>query len=167
MKWNQLILVVIAGAQLSFPALVAVGEGTNVTGAGQGESSSAVTGGTSAGSAEAAEIESLKKEIQAMKQKVQNLERQHESNQQATINTNLEQIQELDQQVRILSRQHELDKESAEATAKLQPHFRLDSSGFMVTSADTNFAIGLHALVQVDSRTYFGNNTVANSGFLL
>jgi phosphate-selective porin OprO/OprP len=167
MKLNQLILVVIAGAQFSFPALVAGGEGTNVTGAAQSESSAAVVGGTNAGSAETAEIENLKKEIQAMKQKVQNLERQHESNQQATINTNLEQIQELDQQVRILSRQHELDKESAEATAKLQPHFRLDSSGFMVTSADTNFAIGLHALVQVDSRTYFGNNTVANSGFLL
>jgi phosphate-selective porin OprO/OprP len=167
MKLNPLILVVAAGVQFTLLAFAADGQATNVTGATQVESVAPATGGTVAGSAEAAEIENLKKEIQALEQKVQNLEQQHESNQQAVINTNLEQIQELEQQVRILSRQHELDKESAEATAKLQPNFKLDSSGFMVTSADSNFSIGLHALVQVDSRTYLGDNNVANSGFLL
>jgi len=167
MKLNLLILVAIAGAPFAFPALAAAGEGTNDTGAAETESSAVVAGGTTAGSAETAEIENLKKEIQALEEKVQNLERRHDSDQQAIINTNQEQIQELDQQVRILSRQHELDKESAEATAKLQPHFKLDSSGFTLSSADTNFSIGLHGLVQLDSRTYLGNNNVANSGFLL
>jgi len=167
MKLNLLILVAIAGAPFAFPPLAAAGEGTNDTGAAETESSAVVAGGTTAGSAETAEIENLKKEIQVLEEKVQNLEQRHDSDQQAIINTNQEQIQELDQQVRILSRQHELDKESAEATAKLQPHFKLDSSGFMLSSADTNFSLGLHALVQLDSRTYLGNNNVANSGFLL
>lgn len=167
MKPNQLILATMVGAQFAFLAAAAGGEATNIAGAVQSGGPAPATSGTDAGSREAAEIESLKREIQALDQKVQDLERQHESQPQAIINTNQEQIQELDQKVRILSRQHELDQEAAEATAKLQPHFKMDSSGFTFTSADTNFAIGLHGLVQLDSRTYLGNNTVANSGFLL
>jgi phosphate-selective porin OprO/OprP len=167
MKLNQLILAAIIGAQFTLSVLAADGEAAKVTGAGQVENPAPGAGATAAGSAQAAEIENLKKEIQALDQKVQNLEQQQESKQQAMANTNQEQIQELDQQVRILSRQHELDKESAEAAAKSQPRFKLDSSGFTLTSADTNFSIGLHGLVQLDSRTYLGDNNVANSGFLL
>jgi phosphate-selective porin OprO/OprP len=167
MKLNQLILAVIVGTRLALPTFAADGEATNVTGAAQSESPASATGGGAPGSAETTEIESLNKEIQVLEQKVQKLEKQDQSEQQAAIQTNREEIQELDQKVRILSRQHELDQESAEAAARGQPKFRLDSSGFTLTSADTNFAISLHALVQMDSRTYLGDNNVANSGFLL
>jgi len=167
MKLNQLILAAIVGVQFALPALAAEGEATNVTGAAQSGSSPLATVGTAASSADTAEIENLKKEIQALDQKVQNLEQKHELERQAATETNEEQIRELDQKVRILSRQHELDQESAEAAAKTRPQFKLDSSGFTLTSADTNFSISLHGLVQLDSRTYFGDNNVANSGFLL
>ena len=167
MKANQLLLVTIIGALLVLPFLSGGGEVTNVTGAAQGESLAPAAGGTTAGSAETEEIENLKKEIQALDQKVQILEQQHQSESQAIIDTNQAQIRELDQKMRILARQHELDQESAAAAAKAQPRFKFDSSGFTFTSADTNFALGLHGLVQMDSRTYFGENNVANSGFLL
>jgi phosphate-selective porin OprO/OprP len=167
MKLNQLILAAIIGVQFTLSAPAAEGEATKDTGTVPSESAASATAGSAAGSAETAEIENLKKEIQALDQKVQNLEQQNESKQQAANETNQEQIEALDQKVRILSRQHELDQESTEAAAKTKPQFKLDSSGFTLTSADTNFSISLHGLVQLDSRTYFGENNVANSGFLL
>jgi phosphate-selective porin OprO and OprP len=147
MKMKQLILTVIAGSLFIFPALA--------------------TDDTATNSAEAAEIEGLKKEIQALDQKVQRLEQQRESEPQAVTDTNQEQVQDLDQKVRILERQHELDKEDATAAAKTRPQLKLDSSGFTLSSADTNFAISLHGLVQLDSRTFFADHNLVNSGFLL
>ncbi|HXR47906.1 MAG TPA: porin [Candidatus Limnocylindrales bacterium] len=147
MKLNQLILTVAVGALIVFPALAADDTATNST--------------------EAAEIEALKQQVQALDQKVQALEQQRESEQQAAANTNQEQIQELDQKVRILARQHELDKEDAAAAAKTQPRLKLDASGFTLSSADTNFAISLHGLVQLDSRTFFADHNIVNDSFLL
>jgi phosphate-selective porin OprO/OprP len=147
MKMNQLILTVIAGALFVFPALA--------------------TDDTATNSAEVAEIEALKKQVQELGQKVQRLEQQRESEQQAVTDTNQEQIQDLDQKVRILERRRELDKDDATAAAKTQPVVKLDSSGFTLRSADTNFAISLHGLVQLDSRTFFADHNLVNSGFLL
>jgi phosphate-selective porin OprO and OprP len=147
MKPNQLIFAAAAGAMLILPARAADNAATNST--------------------EAAEIETLKKQIQELDQKVQALERQRESEPQIAVNTNQAQVQELDQKVRILERQRELDKEDAAAAAKTQPRLKLDASGFTLSSADTNFAISLHGLVQLDSRTFFADHNIANSGFLL
>jgi phosphate-selective porin OprO and OprP len=148
MKLNQLILTVAAGAVIVFPAPAADDTATNST--------------------EATEIEALKREIQALDQKVQGLEQQRGSEQQAVTDTNQEQIQDLDQKVRILARQHELDKEDAAAAAKTQPRLRLDASGFTLSSADTNFSISLHGLIQLDGRLFFADQKIPeNSGFLL
>src|SRR5579862_5536582 len=147
MKLNKLILAAVAGGLFVFPALAADDTVTNST--------------------EAAEIESLKQQIRALDQKVQALERRHESEQPAAANTNQAQIQELDQKVRILERQHELDKEDAVTAAKTQPRLKLDASGFTLSSADTNFSIGLHGLVQLDSRTFFDDHNLNNDAFLL
>ena len=117
-------------------------------------------------STEASEIEALKKEIQELKSKVEILE-QRGWPRQVTCGTNQEQIQELDQQVRILSRQHELDQEAGDAAAKTRPQLKLDSSGLTLSSADTNFGISLHGLVQLDSRTFFNDGNLVNSGFVL
>ncbi len=146
-KMNQLILTVIAGSLFVFPALA--------------------TDDTATNSAEAAEIEALKQQVQELGQKVQRLEQQRESEQPAVTDTHQEQIQDLDQKVRILERQRELDKDDATAAAKTQPVVKLDSSGFTLRSADTNFAISLHGLVQLDSRTFFADHNLVNSGFLL
>jgi phosphate-selective porin OprO/OprP len=167
MKLSQLIVASIIGVQFAFPTSAAEGEGGTVAGAAQGESPALVAGGATATSADRAEIENLKRQIQALDQEVRELERERDSEKRAVVDTNKQEIEELEQKVRTLSRQQELDKESGEAAAKLQPRFKLDASGFTFTSADTNFVIGLHGLVQLDSRTYFGENNVANSGFLL
>jgi phosphate-selective porin OprO/OprP len=147
MKLNQLTLAVVVGTQIIFPAWAADETDTNST--------------------EAAEIEALKEQVQALDQKVQELERQHEAAPPAVADTNQEQIQELNQQVRILARQHELDQEDAAAAAKTRPLVKLDASGFTLGSADTNFVISLHGLIQLDSRTFFNDRNLVNSGFLL
>jgi phosphate-selective porin OprO/OprP len=167
MKLNQLILAAVVGAQFAFPAFAADSEATNSTGATQSETRAYTAGGATTNSTEAAEIEALKKEVQELDQKVQNLEQQREAEPQAAADTNQEQVQELDQKVRILTRQRELDKEDAAAAAKTKPLVKLDASGFTLSSADTNFSISLHGLVQLDSRTFFADHNLVNSGFLL
>jgi phosphate-selective porin OprO and OprP len=83
-----------------------------------------------------------------------------------------QQIQALDQKVRVLERQRELDqdasKEAAKETLKASPVFTAGPSGFSIRSADTNFVVAFHGLVQVDSRTFFDDGGIkANNGFLL
>ena len=153
MKLNQLILAGFAGLQFIFPALAADDTATNSTGAAQVAPAS---------SAEAAEIEALKNEVQELEQKVSILERQ------AAPDTNQDQIQALDQKVRILERQRELDKDAAATVAKAQPRLTLGANGFAFSSADTNFAISLHGVLQVDSRTFPADGGIkGNDGFIL
>jgi phosphate-selective porin OprO and OprP len=83
------------------------------------------------------------------------------------INTLEQQIHDLDQKVRILERQRELDQEDAAKSAKTQPLVKLDGSGFTFSSADQNFSIGLHGLLQLDSRTFFQNAAPGVDGFVL
>ena len=159
MKLKQFVIVALACLQVSIPALAEDGTDTNAIGAAQ------VTPGNSA---EAAEIEALKKEVQELSQKVQNLERQHELQQTVASDTNQEQIQALDQKVRILERQRELDKDNAATVAKTQPRLSVGANGATFSSADTNFAVSLHGVLQVDSRTFFNDNGLkGNDGFIL
>ena len=159
MKLNQLIPVSFAGLLFFFPAWADDSAATNSTGPAPV---------APAGSAEAAEIDALKREVQELEQKVKALEQEHAQSQAAAASTNQAQIQALDQKVRILSRQRELDQESATALAKTQPRLSLGANGFSLSSADTNFVIGIHGVVQVDSRTFQDNNNIpGNSSILL
>ena len=168
MKLNQLILVAVVGVQFAFPLLAADSAATNSTGAVQSETSADAAVGAATNSTEAAEIQDLKKEIHDLDQKVQGLEQQREAEPQAVTDTNQEQIQDLDQKVRILARQRELDQEDAAAAAKSKPVVKLDSSGFTLSSADTNFSISLHGLIQLDGRLFFADQKIPEtSGFLL
>jgi phosphate-selective porin OprO/OprP len=84
------------------------------------------------------------------------------------LNTLEQQIHDLDQKVRILERQRELDKQDATVAAQKQPLLKLDSSGFTFSSADTNFVVSLHGLIQLDSRTFFGESGLkTGDNFLL
>jgi len=166
-KLNHLILAAVAGALFAFPVLAADSTATNSTGAVPSETSADVSGGAATNSTEAAEIESLKTEVQELDQKVESLEQQRESEPPAVTDTNQQQVQDLDQKVRILERQRELDQEDSAAAAKTRPLVKLDSSGFTLSSADTNFSISLHGLIQLDSRTFFADHNLVNSGFLL
>jgi phosphate-selective porin OprO/OprP len=114
-----------------------------------------------------ADIEALKQQINALSQKVEALENQQ--NQQAATNAASNQIQALDQKVRVLARERELDQEAAAAAAKAAPKLSVGSSGFIASSADSNFVFRLNGVLQVDSRTFFNDsaNKNANDGFLL
>lgn len=158
MKLKQLMIVTLACLPAGFSVLAADGTDTNSLGTAQV---------APAPSTEAAEIEALKKEVQELSQKVQNLERQRELEQPAAPDTNQEQIQALDQQVRILERQRELDQENAAALAKTQPRLSLGANGFSLSSADTNFVVALHGVLQVDSRTFQKNDNVPGNDSIL
>jgi phosphate-selective porin OprO and OprP len=159
MKRYQLVLATIAGLQFIVPALAADDTATNSTGAAQV---------APVGSSEEAEIEALKKEVQELSQKVQSLEQQREPEQPAARDTNQDQIQALDQKVRILERQRELDKDNAATVTRTQPRLTVGASGVTFSSADTNFAVSLHGVLQADSRTFFEDNGLkGNDGFIL
>jgi phosphate-selective porin OprO/OprP len=79
------------------------------------------------------------------------------------------QIEELEQKVRVLERNHELDQDAKKESAKTAPVITAGANGFNFQSADTNFAIGLHGVLQLDSRTFIDDNpkSVGNDTFLL
>lgn len=115
---------------------------------------------------QAAEIDALKNEIQALSAKVDALENHSTGTNDATTSPA---YQALDQKVRILERDRENDQEQAAALAKTQPKIQLDQNGFSFATADTNFVLNVHGVLQVDSRTFFNNPNLAagNDGFLL
>lgn len=78
-------------------------------------------------------------------------------------------LPELNQQIRILERKNELAAEAADAKTKEAPKLTVGQSGFSFASADTNFVFKLRGVVQLDSRTFFGDNDLlqGNDSFLL
>ncbi|MGD0251923.1 MAG: porin, partial [Verrucomicrobiota bacterium] len=62
----------------------------------------------------------------------------------------------------------ELDKDAAATVAKAQPRLAVGASGVTFSSADTNFAVSLHGLLQLDSRTFPADGGIkGNDGFIL
>jgi phosphate-selective porin OprO/OprP len=167
MKLNQLILAGFAGLQFVFLATAADDTATNSTGAAQAEIPAYTAGGGAAQSVEAAEIEALKKEVQELSQQVRALAHQRDLDQQTNTAVAADQIQDLNQKVRILGRQRELDQESAIAAAKAQPRITVGASGLSFGSADSNFVVALHGVLQVDSRTFEQNNKVPGNDSIL
>ncbi len=83
-----------------------------------------------------------------------------------------DEITALDQKVRILERQKQVDAEVTEAAtaakAKDTPKLAVGNTGLTVSSADTNFVVGLHGIIQVDHRNFFNDNGIqGNDGFFL
>jgi phosphate-selective porin OprO/OprP len=115
---------------------------------------------------EAEEIAALKQEIQALEMKVDELELRQKS--QTNSAPNNAQVEALSQKVNILERQRENDQDAAAELAKTQPKFALSQNGFSFSSADTNFVVQFHGVLQADSRTFLqdGNNN-GSDGFLL
>jgi phosphate-selective porin OprO/OprP len=78
------------------------------------------------------------------------------------------QIEELDQKVRILERHQELEQESATNNANALPRITVGANGFLFASANTNFAVAIHGVLQMDTRTFENDDHVpGSSGFLL
>ena len=111
-------------------------------------------------------------ELRVLREKIDELERQLKTLEgrlaaPLSTNGNSPQIQELDQKVRVLERNHELEREAAEARAKELPKVAVGEKGFSLSSADTNFAIQLKGVLQVDSRSFFGDGGIVGNDSLL
>jgi len=115
------------------------------------------------------DIQSLKQQIEQLDQKVRRLEQQQETgNEDPAAKAKDQQIQELDQKVRILDRKLELNAEDSAAKARETPRLTVDANGANFTSANTNFTLGLHGVLQVDSRTFVNSGAGPGvDGFLL
>ena len=78
------------------------------------------------------------------------------------------QIQSLSQEVNELKNQQHEDHQATTQALKSQSHLSVGADGINFISPNTNFTAGLHAVVQVDSRTFFENgSTPGIDGFLL
>jgi phosphate-selective porin OprO/OprP len=84
------------------------------------------------------------------------------------IQTLKQQIDTLNQEVQTLERQQQEDEGATTAAAKNATRLTVGSDGINFISGNTNFVAGLHAWVQMDSRTFFQNGHSAGiDGFLL
>lgn len=144
MKPKYLFTAIIAGSQVAL---------------------SAQAGDAAGGGSTESEITALKKEIQALEQKVEILEQREQNQATSAVPA---QVEALDQKVRILDRERENDREAALEFAKTQPKLSVGANGISISSPDSNFVAQLHAVLQVDNRSFFqdgGNN--GTDGFLV
>jgi phosphate-selective porin OprO/OprP len=159
-KLKQLIIAATVGTQFTLPVLAADGAATDTNGTASPKISAASADGGSP--AQEAEIKALKQEVDALVQKVNALEQQPAPADQAAT------ISDLDQKVRILQRQREIDRDAAVAKAATVPKISLGQNGFSFSSADTNFVLQLHSVLQFDTRTFFHDDGAKGAdGFLL
>lgn len=78
------------------------------------------------------------------------------------------QIQALDQKIQVLEQHEDDDQQSAAEASKPVPQITIGQNGFTFADAHTNFVVGLHAVLQVDSRTFGSDDKVrGSSGFIL
>ena len=78
------------------------------------------------------------------------------------------QVQELDQKIRILERQHELEDQAATEKDATLPQVTIGENGFTMTSANTNYSLSVHGVLQMDTRTFEKDDHVpGSSGFIL
>jgi phosphate-selective porin OprO/OprP len=154
---RQILVAAVVGTQIARPAFAADNAASVSNGAAPAADTEASTAPT-----QAEEIKLLKQQLELLTRKVNELDHQRSAGDQAAT------LQALDQKVKILDRQRENDQEAALAAAKAAPKLALGANGLSISSADTNFVLQIHALAQVDSRTFFDNDGARGTdGFLL
>ncbi len=86
-----------------------------------------------------------------------------------TIDALKRELEALDQKVRVLERKQELDKDAAAEKAKQVPTVSLGAGGFSVTSPDSNFVFKVRGYVQADARAYVSDqvDTASTDSFLI
>jgi phosphate-selective porin OprO/OprP len=113
-------------------------------------------------------VEKLLDRIEQLEKKVEALETGGTNTTTSVPPADADALEALDQKIRVLERKDELDKEAAAEKARKTPSVTVGDSGLVARSPDTNFVFALRGVLQVDSRTFFGNETIqGNDGFLL
>ena len=75
-----------------------------------------------------------------------------------------EQIDRLDQELKILKRKLEVKDEAAEEAKKTTPTVTIGQNGLLVRSADTNFSLSIHGVLQADARLFFNSGGAGAAG---
>src|SRR5262249_50298836 len=84
------------------------------------------------------------------------------------INELKQQVQQLNEKIKILERKQGLEKETTEEERKKTPILSAGADGFTFRSADTNFVVGLHGVLQTDNRTFINDGPIrGDDGFIL
>lgn len=79
-----------------------------------------------------------------------------------------DQIRALEQKLLVLERKQELKNEAAAAAASSTPKITVNDKGVTLASADGANSLRVRGLVQLDSRTFFGDSAgVTNNAFVL
>lgn len=78
------------------------------------------------------------------------------------------QVQELDQKLKVLERKREIDQEETSRKKKETPKLTVGEKGFSLTSADEAFQLRFRGVLQTDARTFIDEGaTQGNDQFLL
>ena len=120
------------------------------------------------------QLEALKKQIEQLSRKVQDIEQQ-ETRRQAAQTPPLappaadSRFDQLDQQVRILERKQELEEEAGAEKAKQAARVSIGSSGFAVRSPDSNYVFRVRGYFQAGARYALSDrvDTTVNDTFLM
>ena len=115
---------------------------------------------------------SVEERLQAIENKLQQLEKRVDAATQTTTTTPDpaagagDRIEALDQKLRVLERNRELDQENALAKSKEAPLVSAGSDGFSITSADKSFRLKVGGYAQADGKTFYDDPTHSlNGGF--
>ncbi|HWH68518.1 MAG TPA: ABC transporter C-terminal domain-containing protein, partial [Candidatus Sulfotelmatobacter sp.] len=113
-------------------------------------------------------IQQLQRRIGELEQKVKTLEGKQSLPGSSAPDAQAQQrMEELDQKVKILERNRELEEEELAAQAKAAPKITIGERGFAFASANTNFALQLKGVLQVDSRTFLEDGGIVGNDSLL
>jgi phosphate-selective porin OprO and OprP len=115
----------------------------------------AILGDTPAPPVDAETVQRLLHRIEELEKKVSQLEHPQTATAPSTPTApDTGRVEALEQQVKVLQRQNELAGEAAKEAAKTNPVVSFSHDGFKFRDANTNYSIGLHAVLQLDSRWY-------------
>jgi phosphate-selective porin OprO/OprP len=112
-------------------------------------------------------IKQLQRRIEELEQKVKGLERGKTPAEAPEGAKEQQHLEALDQKVKALERENELAQETNAARVKSAPRISLGADGFSFASANGDYAIQLHGILQMDSRTFFDEPSVVGNDSLL
>ena len=113
-------------------------------------------------------IRQLQKRVEELEEKVKTLEAQRAPAGGTNGTPATPQIEQLQQKVEDMQRRQEEEARAAEERARTLPKLLIGQDGFAMRSPNGDYKLQLEGVLQVDSRTFFGNSqVVGDDAFLI
>ncbi|MGO9203547.1 MAG: porin [Limisphaerales bacterium] len=113
-------------------------------------------------------IRQLQKRVEELEEKVKTLEAQRAPAGGTNGTPATPQIEQLQQKVEDMQRRQEEEARAAEERARTLPKLSIGQDGFAMRSPNGDYKLQLEGVLQVDSRTFFGNSqVVGDDAFLI